>query len=57
MPTLRSEKTQLTAQQQRLYKRRKELKQSIKVMEDGYRLLDQLDAEQQHYRHRPGIDR
>lgn len=32
MPTLRSEKAELTAEQQRLYDRRKELKQSIQVM-------------------------
>ena len=46
MQTLRSEKTKLTAEQQQLYDRRKELKQSMKSMEDGYRLLDRLEPEQ-----------
>ena len=57
MQTLRSEKAQLTAEQQQLYDRRRQMRESIKVMEDGYRLLEPLEAEQQHYRHRPGIDR
>ena len=45
MQTLRTEKAELIAEQQRLYDRRKELKQSIKAMEDGYRLLDRLEPE------------
>ena len=43
MQTLRSEKAGLTAQQQRLYDRRRKMKQSIKAMEDGYRLLEQVE--------------
>ena len=57
MQTLRSEKAQLTAEQQQLYDRRRQMKQSIKAMEDGYRLLEQLEPEQQHTRSRPNIDR
>ena len=57
MQTLRSEKSELTVKQQQLYERRRQMRQSIKSMEDGYRLLGQLEIEQQHYRHRPGIDR
>ena len=57
MQTLRSEKSELTVKQQQLYERRRQMRQSIKAMEDGYRLLGQLEIEQQHYRHRPGIDR
>ena len=56
MQTLRSEKAELTAEQQQLSDRRRKMNHSIKAMEYGYRLLDQLEAEQQHYRHRPGID-
>ena len=54
---LRNEKAELAPEQQLLYERRSELRQSIKAMEDGYRLLDQLEPEQQHIRHRPNIDR
>ena len=45
MQTLRNEKAELTAEQQRLYERRKKLKQSIKAMEDGYKLLNQIEPE------------
>ena len=45
MQTLRSEKAELIAEQQRLYERRRQMKQSIKVMEDGYRLLNQIEPE------------
>ena len=45
MQTLRSEKAELVAEQQRLYERRRQMKQSIKVMEDGYRLLNQIEPE------------
>ena len=45
MQTLRNEKAELTAEQQRLYERRKKLKQSIKAMEDGYKLLNQIQPE------------
>ena len=48
MQTLRSEKVELTAEQQQLYDRRKRLKQSIKAMEDGYRLLNQIEPERGH---------
>ena len=48
MQMLRTEKAELTAQQQQLYDRRKELKQSIKVMEDGYRLLEQAELMQRN---------
>ncbi|MBQ8934981.1 MAG: relaxase/mobilization nuclease domain-containing protein [Oscillospiraceae bacterium] len=48
MQTLRSEKAELTAEQQLLYERRKELKQSIKVMEDSCRLLTQIEPERGH---------
>ena len=57
MQTLRSEKAQLTAEQQQLYDRRRQMKQSIKAMEDGYKLLNQLEPEQQHVRSHPNIDR
>ena len=43
MQTLRSEKAELTAKQQQLYDRRRRMKQSIKAMEDGFRLLNQLE--------------
>ena len=56
MKSLQVEKQHLTAQQQSLYERRRKLKQSVKSMEDGYRLLEQLEPKQQHTRHRPGID-
>ena len=45
MQTLRSEKVELTAEQQQLYERRRQMRQSIKAMEDGYRLLDQLEPD------------
>ncbi|MBQ8935090.1 MAG: relaxase/mobilization nuclease domain-containing protein [Oscillospiraceae bacterium] len=48
MQTLRSEKAQLTAQQQQLYDRRRQMKQSIKAMEDGYRLLEQAESIQRN---------
>ena len=57
MKSLQVEKQQLTAQQQNLYERRRKLKQSIKAMKDGYKLLNQLEPEQQHTRSRPNIDR
>ena len=57
MQTLRSEKAKLTAEQQQLYDRRRQMKQSIKAMEDGYKLLNQLEPEQQHVRSHPNIDR
>ncbi|MBQ8935980.1 MAG: hypothetical protein IJ049_06280, partial [Oscillospiraceae bacterium] len=45
MQTLRGEKAELTAEQQQLYDRRRELRQSIKAMEDCYKLLDNLEPE------------
>ena len=45
MQTLRSEKAELTAQQQQLYDRRRKMKQSIKIMEDGYKLLNKIEPE------------
>ena len=48
MQTLRTEKAELTAQQQQLYDRRRQMRQSIKAMEDGYRLLNQIEPEHDH---------
>ena len=44
MQTLRTEKAELTAEQQQLYDRRRQMKQSIKAMEEGYRLLEQAES-------------
>ena len=52
MQTLRSEKAELTAQQQQLYDRRRQMKQSIKAMEDGYRLLNQIEPERGYTQYR-----
>ena len=42
MKTLQLWKTDFTAQQQDLYDRRRRTKDTIQAMEDGYRLLEQL---------------
>ena len=44
MQTLRSEKSELTVKQQQLYERRRQMRQSIKSMEEGYRLLEQAES-------------
>ena len=44
MQTLRTEKAELTAEQQQLYDQRRQSKHSIKAMEDGYRLLEQAES-------------
>ena len=41
--SLKEAKVRLTAQQQELYERRRRLKDTIKTMEDGYKLLEQLE--------------
>ena len=41
--SLKEAKVRLTAQQQSLYDRRQKLTQSIKNMEDGYKLLTQQE--------------
>ena len=46
--SLKEAKVRLTAQQQDLYDRRRRLKDTIKTMEDGYKLLTQ----QEHTIHR-----
>lgn len=43
MRSLQDVKVRLSTQQQSLYDHRRKLKQSVKVMEDGYRLLEQLE--------------
>ena len=43
MQTLRAEKAELTVEQQQLYDRRRQMRQSVKAMEDGFRLLNQLE--------------
>ena len=44
MQTLRTEKAELTAEQQQLYDRRRQMRQSVKAMEEGYRLLEQAES-------------
>ena len=41
--SLKEAKVRLTAQQQELYERRRHLKDTIKTMEDGYKLLTQQE--------------
>ena len=41
--SLKEAKVRLTAQQQKLYERRRALKSTIKAMEDGYKLLTQQE--------------
>ena len=41
--SLKEAKVRLTAQQQDLYDRRRRLKDTIKTMEDGYKLLTQQE--------------
>lgn len=47
MKDLQYWKSQLVPQQQELYERRRRAKQEIKTMEEGYKLLEQLEHQVQ----------